>query len=189
MAWLRLVGGTVLAGLVSCASAAPPAPKRAPEYPLNCAGIVVGMSTERDVRRMYGDGLFAKDEGHGGGWYYVDPGRKVTLHLEIGEGRYIESVSYSRGVRLPANSPRALARATTSRLTATEFCGVGVRLGVSPARLIAQLGQPRSDRRSGTTRELRFETNYERSPYVLDYEAEFRFTNDRLVYVRLYNGE
>ena len=189
MAWLRLVGGTVLTGLVSCVAAAAPAPKRPPDYPLNCAGIVVGISTERDVRRMYGDGLFAKDEGHGGGRYYVDPGRKVTLHVETGVDHYIESVTYGHGVHLPSKSPRDLTRATTSRLAATEFCGVGIRLGVSPARLRAQLGPPKSDRRSGATRELRFETNYERSPYVLDYEAEFHFTNDRLVYVRLYNGE
>jgi hypothetical protein len=165
---------------------------RAPEYPLYCAGIVVGMSTDRDVRRMYGPGLYDPEEGHGGGRYYVDLGRRVTLHAELGADDTIDEVSYGRGIRLPARylkSRRFPSRAISSQLTASEHLYLGIRLGERAADVLQSFGKPRSDTRHGLTRVVRYEADYEQMPYVLDYEAEFRFEYNRLVAVRLYNGE
>ncbi|MFN3653302.1 MAG: hypothetical protein ACK47B_27285 [Armatimonadota bacterium] len=160
------------------------------ELPLYCAGIVVGMSKEPDVRRMYGDGFFVADEGHAGGRYYVDPRRQVTLHVTTGVDRVIESVTYSRGVRLPAGSGEpALKRASAPKLTADEHFGSGHRLGDTAAEIRRQLGKPDQERRRGAARVLRYETDYETTPYVLYYELELRFYQDRLVSVQLYNGE
>ena len=84
---IRLTAALVLLSSAG-ANAAPRV--RAPEYPLYCAGIVVGMSTDRDVQRMYGPGLYVRDEGHGGGRYFVDRHRRVTLHVEIGVDKVID---------------------------------------------------------------------------------------------------
>src|ERR1051326_1418697 len=101
-------------------------------YPLYCAGIVVGMSSDTDVRRMYGDGFFVREEGHLGGRYFTDPKRQVTLHVEIGVDQIIETVSYARGVHLPSrsrNSTSALKQSISSRLTPGERLTYGTRLG------------------------------------------------------------
>jgi hypothetical protein len=174
----------------TCLAAAPRAKR--PEYPLYCAGIVVGMSTDTDVRRMYGDGLFVKDEGHGGGRYFVDPKRQVTLHVETGVDRVIETVSYGRGVRLPqgyAKGTPVPKQAISANLTAGEHVWLGIRLGENASYVVRQFGKPKKDTRTGSTRVIRYETGEQEMAYTLFYEAEFRFEKDRLVSVKLYNGE
>jgi hypothetical protein len=181
--------GAALAALLACGGAAR---TKAPEYPLYCAGIVVGMSTDRDVRRMYGTGLYVRDEGHGGGRYFVDSGRRVTLHVELGPDDTIDEVSYGRGLQLPARylkSRRVPSRAISPQLTTNEHLYLGIRLGEKATDVLGEFGKPRSDTRHGLTRVVRYEADYEQMPYVLDYEAEFRFENNRLVAVKLYNGE
>src|SRR5438034_10603280 len=72
-----------------------------PEYPLYCAGMMVGVSSSEDVQRMYGRGLYVSNEGHegphGGGRYFVDPHHRVTLHIVVGGDDMVEKVSYRRG--------------------------------------------------------------------------------------------
>ena len=159
------------------------------DYPLYCAGIVVGMTTDRDVIRMYGRGLFVKSEGHGGGRYYVDAQRTCTLHVEIGVDSYIESVSYGKGVRLPASLRKELGKASPPSLSSKEWIGTGMGLEDTAAAVLRQLGKPTSDHRSGKGRVIRYETDYHRNPYVLVYESRWEFVGDRLVAVQLYNGE
>ena len=163
--------------------------RRRPEYPLNCAGIVAGISTDRDVVRMYGPGLFAPAEGHGGGRYYVDAKRSVTLHVETGVDSYIESVSYGKGVRLPAALRKEVVKAVSTSLAATEFSGAGLRIGESALSILRQFGKPKSDHRAGRMRILRYESDYHQMPYVLVYESRWEFVDDRLTDVQLYNGE
>ena len=164
-------------------------------YPLYVAGIVVGMSTETDVRRMFGDGLFRKDEGHSGGRYYVDPKRTVTLHVEFGVDRVIEYVSYARGIRLPPPHRRGAqvpAQAITARLTSNEHLSGGVRLGDPEGQTLRvfDLGSPTSRFRRGSEHTVRFDTDYEKgSQYVLFYQARFHFSGGRLTAIELYNGE
>ena len=159
-------------------------------YPLTCAGITVGRSTVRDVRRLYGDGFFVRNEGHGGGHYFVDPARQVTLHVVIGVDRVIESVSYGRGVRLPraATAASTVAKATSTRLTPNKRLWPGYRLGERAGTMLRQFGKPKGDRRSGSRRVIRYETDHPTTPSVLFYEAELHFEKDRLVLVKLHNG-
>src|SRR6266540_3072370 len=139
------------------ATAAPRAKAR--EYPLYCAGIVVGMSTDRDVRRMYGSGLYVPGEGHGGGRYFVDPHRRVTLHVELGVDDVIDEVSYSRGILVPTRyrkSGRVPSKAISPRLTPNEHLYLGIGLGERASYVIQQFGKPRKDTRGRSTRVLRY---------------------------------
>jgi hypothetical protein len=160
-------------------------------FPIYCAGIVVGMSTMRDAQRMYGEGFFVLGEGHGGGRYYVDPRNEVTLHLKSGVDDVVEAIEYTRGVRLPPSFQRPSAvpeQAVSGALTADERVQWGSRLGDSAASVLRHLGKPTEDLHDGNLRRLRYEEESESSPYLLFYEAEFRFENDLLVSVRIYNG-
>jgi hypothetical protein len=178
-----LVTCSLTAGVCSAAGGANP------PYPLYCAGVTVGMSTKQDVLRMYGSGLSTPDEGHGGGLYYVDPKRQVTLHVEVGTDDEIESLSYSRGVHLPKQASVSVAKAVSTSLTPKEHVWLGIRLGSPPEEVIRTYGRPKSDHRSGAQRVMRYEMDYHRTPYVLDYEAVFRFEKSGLVSVTLMNGD
>jgi hypothetical protein len=159
-------------------------------YPLQCARLTTGVSTDRDVRRIYGRGLFVPGEGHGGGRYFVDRKHRVTLHVEIGVYRVIEAVEYRRGVHLPGMSgTRVPDTALSSKLSAYERIPPDLHLGTSLFTLRAALGTPASDRRTGVRRTLRYVADYRTMPQVLAYEADFQFERDRLIAIRLYNGE
>jgi hypothetical protein len=141
---------------------------------------------------MYGDGLYAQDEGHLGGRYFVDANRRVTLHVEIGVDRYIESVEYRRGVHLPASYQKSGVipkQAISARLTQNELLQGGIHLGAKPDTLIQQFGKPKQETRKGAARTIRYNADYQTMPYVLYYEAEFRFQNNQLVSISLYNGD
>ena len=168
-------------------SAAPRAALK--QYPLYCAGLVVGISRMRDARRMYGEGLVVPNEAHGAGRYYVDPRRRVTLHVVTGVDDAVGELTYSRGVRLPApHRGKVPAQAVAPRLTERETVQYGTRLGQSPEEVIRAYGKPGGDRKQGRSRLLRYQAGDRAMSHVLVYEAEFRFENDRLVSVRLYNG-
>ena len=162
------------------------------EYPLYLAGLVVGMSSLRDAQRMYGEGFRVEDEGHGGGYYYVDTHRQVTLHVVTGVDRILEEISYERGVRLPAGSLKRGAipqTATSPNLSAGEQLFPGYHLGDPPDGLLQSYGKAAKDVRTGRLRIIRYESDYKKMPYVLVYEAELRFEAGKLVFVRLYNGD
>jgi len=157
-----------------------------PEYPLYCAGVVVGMSTDTDLKRMYGTGLFQRGEGHGGGRYFIDPKGQVTLHVTTGTGGVIESVTYRKGVHLPSSTTTGRRAAVAASLTSGERLQWGIRLGDTVDEIIRQLGKPAKDLRTGSSRVLHYRA--EEMPYILFYEADFNFDRGRLVSVRLYNG-
>ena len=186
-----VVGAVVALATGSTSSGAPGRKSQARGYPLYCAGIVVGMSSERDVRRLFGPGLPAAREGHLGGRYYVDDGHRVTLHIETGVDRVIEKVEYGSGVRLPAGSrdARSVRAAGARWLHPDESIGPGLRLGCRRSEVEQQVGRPDRVRRLGEEETLEYATGYETNPYTLVYEAEFRFRQGRLIAVSLYNGE
>ena len=159
-------------------------------YPLLCAGIRVGHSTDSQVVQRFGKGLFLEDEGHGGGRYYTDTARKVTLHVEIGPGSVIESLQYQRGIYLRgAPGPDALRRAVSQALSAHEQVQPNIALGTSPRRLIRLFGRPLRTRRHGDQLAVVYETDYNMTRDIIDYKAEFRFVRGRLTYVDIENGE
>lgn len=148
------------------------------------------MSTDADVRRMYGEGLYVQDEGHLGGRYYVDPKHQVTLHTEIGVDRMITLVSYGQGVQLPEKyrtSRASLGKCLSARLTAGEHLQGGIRLGETSTYILQRFGKPKKDVRKEAVRTIHYAA--ENRPYVVVYEAQYRFRNDRLIGISLYNGE
>ncbi len=49
-------------------------------WPLNFAGITLGITNDSQVRRLLGNGIFRSEEGDTGGRYFIDKKRKSTLH-------------------------------------------------------------------------------------------------------------
>jgi len=184
--------GAVLALILISVQGQAAKSKRAPEYPLYCAGLVVGMSTGADARRMYGDGLFVADEGHGGGRYYVDPKHQVTMHIVIGPDDILEEVAYSRGIHLPGKNRRTgqvPPRAVSTRLTAHEHLYGGIELGEKVGSFIQEVGKPTRDRRRRAVRMLTYAGGEEEVPYTLFYTGEFRFVSGRLTSSSLSDSE
>jgi len=166
--------------------------RAAKNYPLSCAGIRVGVSTDAQVQRHYGKGYFVESEGHGGGRYFVDSRHRVTLHTEIGVDQIIESLEYQQGVHLPRQPTTAVWRqATAARLSAHEKVQGGIQLGARAQAVLGHYGRPTTNRLNSSTgvRIITYTADEKAMADVLFYEAEFRFRNDRLVGVSLYNGE
>ena len=179
-----------MVGTVAVGRSAPQRPRPATlRYPLVCARIKVGVSTDADVRRLYGKGYFVPAESHSGGRYYVDPRHTATLHTEIGVDSIIESLEYRQGVHLPRRSRTVLAAATTPRLSSHEKVEGGIGLGDVAVVVLQKYGRPKSDKRHLGARVVKYEATEGQIPGVLAYEATFRFGADRLVSVSLYNGE
>ena len=50
-------------------------------WPLNFAGITLGVTNDSQVKRLLGTGKFRREEGDAGGRYYIDKNRRATLHV------------------------------------------------------------------------------------------------------------
>ena len=88
-----------LASLQSSSSASPGGkPKGTVCWPLNFAGITVGVNTDSQVQRLLGKGVFRQDEGHTGGRYFIDGNHTTTLHIVEGVDRVVETLTVAEGV-------------------------------------------------------------------------------------------
>lgn len=80
-------------------------------WPLNFAGITLGVTTDSEVQRLLGNGVFRVGEGDTGGRYFVDSKQTATLHTEaytdaiIGEVTIQEGVSLNKSEVKKASSP------------------------------------------------------------------------------------
>jgi len=80
-------------------------------WPLNFAGITLGVTTDSEVQRLLGNGVFREGEGDTGGRYFVDSKQTATLHTEgytdaiIGEVTIQEGVSLNKSEVKKAISP------------------------------------------------------------------------------------
>lgn len=82
-------------------------------WPLHFAGITLGVSTDSQVQRLLGPGVFRSNEGDAGGRYYIDKEAKATMHVVsytyavVGELTLTEGVSsvISANERAAAVSP------------------------------------------------------------------------------------
>jgi hypothetical protein len=175
---LGLLTVGIVVGSAQPSRGASPGPR---SYPLYCAGLVVGISREQDARRMFGDGVFVTNEGHGAARYYVDAKRRVTLNVQFGDGR-VETVTYSRGLVMPAvlRKNGVPARAIARALRVDELAG-GFSLGAPVSEVTGMMGKPKEHTVSGKRRVLRYETDHDINPYVCNYDAVFTFERGRLV--------
>ncbi len=69
-------------------------------WPLNFAGITLGVTTDSEVQRLLGYGVFREDEGDTGGRYFVDSKQTATLHTEGYTDSIIGEVTIQEGVSL-----------------------------------------------------------------------------------------
>jgi hypothetical protein len=67
-------------------------------WPPNFAGITLGVTTDSEVQRLLGKGVFHKDEGDTGGRYFVDPKRTATLHVVNYTDAVVGEVTVQEGV-------------------------------------------------------------------------------------------
>jgi hypothetical protein len=111
-------------------------------WPLNFAGITLGVSTEPQVRRLLGDGIFRKEEGFTGGRIYVDKNHTATLHVVFFTDAVAGELTLAEGVAsLPID---ALSSAESMHFNPAEGFGTwrALRLGSTEAEVIKNLGEP-----------------------------------------------
>ena len=156
------------------------------------AGIRVGPnhSVDNDVIEAFGPGLFTDDEGHGGGRYFTDPNRTITLHVEIGVDHMIDHVELTSGISLPKGLNASDPIFVSQALPATPKIDHDLRLGMSPSEILKILGRPKKDDKGGGKRTIVYEaTEEDHSRVLLYYEARFTFVADRLTKISIYDGE
>jgi hypothetical protein len=162
------------------------APKPSP-LPKTLCGITAGKSVDKDVVRRYGKGFFAPNEDHGGGRYFVDPGKRLTLHTTIGVDSIIYKVECNEGVKLPSKSTRSLRQATTARLAVPKLLAGKLRFGASINSVERQYGAPAGARAANRATVLIYTRHAKDDAF--DYYVHFVFAHDKLVAVSIYNGE
>lgn len=80
-------------------------------WPLNFAGITLGVTTDSEVQRLLGNGLFNRNLGDSGGRYYIDSKRTAFLQTVnytdsiVGELTVQEGVSIKPSEASVAESP------------------------------------------------------------------------------------
>ncbi len=183
--------GIVFTFLFSCVSISVKSQhSKTKRYPLVCAKIKVGSSIDSDVQHMYGKGYFVRDEGHLGGRYYIDEKHQVTLHVEIGVDRVVESIDYSQGIHLPIMpTTKVLQIASSPGLTADKEIQGNIILGATLKSIIKRWGTPSKNRISKGNGEIEYDADEKSMKEVLFYKAQLRFHNGRLHSISIYNGE
>ncbi len=142
-------------------------------------------SHDPDVVERYGEGLFVRDEGHGGGRYYINQSYSYTFHIEIGVDKLIEDVEIFEGVHLPQSA--STKRALSKKLPDTISIDHGIKLGMKSAELIAILGQEHERKMTGDSLTLEYHTSEDERVF-LAYDAYYEFKNDRLIRIRIHDG-
>lgn len=131
-------------GPVSVAHSKPLASQGTVCWPLNLAGVVVGVTNESQSQRLLGEGVFRKDEGTTGGRYFIDATHKVTLHLIYGSDSVVEKLILSSGIDSAIHQTE-LQTAATKWLSPEASFGNwhALRLGSSRKAALENLGQPK----------------------------------------------
>lgn len=113
-------------------------------WPLNIAGVVVGVTNEPQSRRLLGNGIFRKNEGIVGGRYFIDRKRRTTLHLVYGTDAVVEKAVFSDGINVTIRRAE-LHNAVSKWLDAEETFGNWHALGLGSSKKAAleNLGRPK----------------------------------------------
>lgn len=151
-------------------------------YPAKLAGINPGNTPADNVVKVYGKGYFQPKKGTSGSRYYIDLNKKITLHTVIGEDAIVE-VEVVQGVHLPNSSGKAIRQAISRKLKPDALPSMTV------TTVLTRYGKPFSDKKSGHRRTITYKADYRRTVGVIDYEARFTFEDDKLIGIRLSDGE
>lgn len=112
-------------------------------WPLSFAGITIGVNTDSHVRRLLGQGVFRKDEGHTGGRYFVDVNGGATLHIVEGVDRVIDELTVAEGISHEIKaSERAMARSNWFDPHEPLGNWHALRLGSTKQEVLLNLGEP-----------------------------------------------
>ena len=123
----------------------PVAPKGSVCWPLHWSGIVVGTTTDSEVQRLLGPGVFRKDEGDTGGRYYTESQGTATLHVVSYTDSVVGELTISAGID-PEIKQSERKAAITKWFNPREGFGNwgGLNLGSSRSDVLKNLGEPNS---------------------------------------------
>ena len=152
-------------------------------FPPAWDAIVPGVTQDHHTRRLYGDGYFSPEGGHGGTRYFVAADSSYTVAAEIGTDQVIESVDLISGVALPDGVP---ASAALSKLLPPIPEIDRVRLGFTKDRVRGVLGTPSTE---STADRWVYETDYRDTDCYPFAEATFTFSDAVLVRMSVYVGD
>ena len=112
-------------------------------WPLHFAGVTVGLTTDAQVQRLLGRGVYRPDEGHTGGRYFLDLKRTSTLHVVEGVDRVVEELTLRNGIDA-ALKPTEYAVSASRWLNPGEGFGNwhALHLGSTMAEALENLGEP-----------------------------------------------
>lgn len=110
-------------------------------WPLNFAGITLGVTTDSEVQRLLGNGVFREDEGDTGGRYFIDSKHTATLHTESYTDTVVGEVMVQEGV---AVSPTEIDAAITQWFNPQQGFGNwhALHLGSTKLEVKKNLGKP-----------------------------------------------
>lgn len=184
------VGISLMLLLSTLAYAAQKSKAAQPLLVQSIAGIRIGPNASRDgdVTKVYGPGLFTDQEGHGGGRYFTDPTRSITLHVEIGVDGIIDHVELTDGLSVPRELNTADPAFVSLALPRVPKIDQGLRLGMSSSEIIKRLGTPKKDQQTEGKRTITYTVD-EDPRVLLFYEAKFTLVSDHLIKLSLYDGE
>ena len=158
--------------------------------PLECSKIKAGNSKDADVKDLYGDGLFDKNDGHGGARYFTDSDRRVILKTVIGVDAVIEEVELTLfPFPFEAVKDKLATVPIAKKLNDNPQLIKGVKFGDSAEIIVAAFGVPNKISNEGGIRTFVYQDDYNNWEEVLFYTATFEFNNDKLQRISIYNGE
>jgi hypothetical protein len=79
-------------------------------WPLNFAGITLGVTTDSEVQRLLGNGVFRSNDGSVGERYFVDSGHTATLHTVNYTDTIVGEVTLQEGIDV---KPTEISEATS----------------------------------------------------------------------------
>jgi hypothetical protein len=118
-------------------------------WPLHFAGITLGITTDSEVTRLIGNGLFRKDNGFTGGRVFVDKNHTATLHTVSLTDQVVGEVTVSSGVS--GLSKTELSKAESSFFNANYGFGNwhALNLGSTQTEVVKNLGAPAEKNKEG----------------------------------------
>ena len=110
-------------------------------WPPNFAGITLGVTTDSEVQRLLGKGIFRKDEGDTGGRYFIDSKHTATLHTESYTDTVVGEVTVQEGI---AVKPAEVRAATSKWFNPQQGFGnwYALHLGSTKDEVRKNLGNP-----------------------------------------------
>jgi hypothetical protein len=158
--------------------------------PLTLCNIKAGSSNDAMVTSLYGEGLFNKEEGHGGARYYTDEGKKIIFKSVIGPDNVIEEVAVC-SYKLPFDYVKDKLQSipAAKKLNAQAIMMGNIHIGDKREKIVLQFGDPNKIENVSEVRSLSYEDTKDAWKEVISYKALFEFKEDRLERISIRNGE